>query len=212
MLLSIAHESFFYVSLCALCYSWLVLESKKNEKELNEECFREGAVSTRALQCEDVRRACFYLFLFIFSFFGTGNIASINSFDPTSILAFVSVFNPFVMGFLCIFRVLNPLQLTSCFFQAIQFSINIPPYPFFLLLLIISDFMACHFFFMVRDSGSWLDIGISISHYVIIMSFIIFFFILFMLSKVLTHTRLYVKNVFNFSRVFYYLKNYNKRE
>jgi phosphatidylinositol glycan class N len=31
----------------------------------------------------------------------------------------------------------------------------------------ISDVMTIRFFFMVRDEGSWLDIGTTISHFVI---------------------------------------------
>lgn len=193
LLLSIAHESLFYLALCVLMYAWVLLETGKSRAELQEECFKEDDRQERVLRREDARRACFYLFFLIFSFFGTGNIASINSFDPTTTLPFVSVFDPFVMGGLCIFKVLVLLLLVSCFFQAIQVSINIPPYPFFLLLLIISDFMACHFFFMVKDSGSWLEIGTSISHYVIIMTFIIFFFILLTLSNFFTHTSLDLK-------------------
>ena len=192
VLLSIDHESLFYLVLCLLCFSWLVFECKEGDREFREYSFSENGTDERKLKREDVRRACFYLFFLIYSFFGTGNIASINSFNPISILAFVSVFNPFVMGFLCILKIFNPLQLVSCFFQAIQITIKIPAYPFFLLLIIISDFTACHFFFLIKDSGSWLEIGTSISHYVIIMAFILFHFILFTLSKFLTHTCLIV--------------------
>lgn len=38
------------------------------------------------------------------------------------------------------------------------------------VLMIIANFLAVHFFAMLRDEGSWLDIGESISHYVIAMS------------------------------------------
>lgn len=37
-------------------------------------------------------------------------------------------------------------------------------------LMIIANFLAVHFFAMLKDEGSWLDIGESISHYVIAMS------------------------------------------
>lgn len=43
-----------------------------------------------------------------------------------------------------------------------------------------------NFFFLVRDYGSWLDIGTSISHYVIVMCMIIFLMLLFVLSHALT--------------------------
>ncbi len=38
------------------------------------------------------------------------------------------------------------------------------------ILMVIANFLAVHFFAMLRDEGSWLDIGSSISHYVIAMS------------------------------------------
>ena len=37
----------------------------------------------------------------------------------------------------------------------------------FLMVLLMSDFMALHFFFLVSDQGSWQEIGTSLSHYVI---------------------------------------------
>lgn len=37
----------------------------------------------------------------------------------------------------------------------------------FLTVLLMSDVMSIHFFFLVTDSGSWQDIGFSISHHVI---------------------------------------------
>lgn len=36
-----------------------------------------------------------------------------------------------------------------------------------MLVMAISDVLTMNFFWMVRDEGSWLDIGTSISHFVI---------------------------------------------
>jgi len=47
-----------------------------------------------------------------------------------------------------------------------------------------------HFFFLVRDHGSWLEIGMSISHYVIVMAMILFLLLLLMLSKLFTDVTL----------------------
>ncbi|VDP69583.1 unnamed protein product [Echinostoma caproni] len=39
------------------------------------------------------------------------------------------------------------------------------------LSAVLSNFVAAHFFAWLRDEGSWLEIGNSISHYVIAMAF-----------------------------------------
>ena len=51
----------------------------------------------------------------------------------------------------------------------------------FLMVLLMSDFMALHFFFLVSDQGSWQEIGTSLSHYVIAQANPIF---VLMLKKV----------------------------
>ena len=44
----------------------------------------------------------------------------------------------------------------------------------FLLVLLFSDVLGLHFFFLVRDTGSWEEIGTSLSHYVIAEATVIF--------------------------------------
>lgn len=48
------------------------------------------------------------------SFFGTGNIASISSFDPNWVRCFVSTFSPFLMAALIIVKLLIPVLLVMC--------------------------------------------------------------------------------------------------
>ena len=67
-----------------------------------------------------------------------------------------------------------------------QVMTMIPIKGLFLLILFISDAMALHFFFLVKDDGSWLEIGTSISHYVIVMSTILAVIIFFKLASLLT--------------------------
>ena len=49
----------------------------------------------------------------------------------------------------------------------------------FLLVLLFSDILGLHFFFLVRDTGSWEEIGTSLSHYVIAEATVIFLQLLF---------------------------------
>lgn len=138
----------------------------------------------------DVRRSFFFVFFIVTAFFGTGNIASINSFDPASVYCFLTVFSPFVMGGLLLWKIAIPFVLVSCAFEAVQVTTQLSSKRLFLIVLVISDIMALHFFFLVKDYGSWLDIGTSISHYVVVMSFTIFLMLLNGLSQLLTTKRL----------------------
>lgn len=186
LLLSIAHESLFYLVLCVLLISWMRLETGLSLDELKSADFKREKFIERKLKFSDVRCSYFFIFFLLMSFFGTGNIASINSFDPTSVLCFVTVFSPFVMGGLMLYKILILFLLVSSCFYATQVVLDVPKNGFFLLVLIISDFMALHFFFMVQNNGSWLEIGMTISHYVIVMALILFLFILLSISKFLT--------------------------
>uniref|UniRef100_A0A8C5DHU8 GPI ethanolamine phosphate transferase 1 n=1 Tax=Gouania willdenowi TaxID=441366 RepID=A0A8C5DHU8_GOUWI len=144
----------------------------------------------RQLKLDDIRRSYFFVFFIITAFFGTGNIASINSFDPASVYCFLTVFNPFIMGALMMWKVIIPFIIVMCTFETIQVSTQLSSRSLFLIVLVISDLMALHFFFMVQDYGSWLDIGTSISHYVIVMSMTIFLMLLSVLTHVLTSKRI----------------------
>ncbi|XP_012507192.1 PREDICTED: GPI ethanolamine phosphate transferase 1-like [Propithecus coquereli] len=86
--------------------------------------------------------------------------------------------------------ILIPFVLVMCAFEAVQLTTQLSSKSLFLIVLIISDTMALHFFFLVKDYGSWLDIGTSISHYVIVMSMTIFLVFLNGLAQLLTTKKL----------------------
>jgi len=73
---------------------------KKNETFLYSDVGKLGL--------NDLRRVVIFIMFILMAFFGCGNIASLNSFSPSSILPFVHVFNPFLMGMLLFFKVLVP--------------------------------------------------------------------------------------------------------
>jgi hypothetical protein len=56
----------------------------------------------------------------------------------------------------------------------------------FFIVLIFSDAMGLHFLHLVTNRGSWLDIGTSISHYVIVQTTVLFLVLLYGLARVLT--------------------------
>lgn len=144
----------------------------------------------RHLYLDDIRRAFFLVFFLVTAFFGTGNIASVNSFDLASVYCFLTVFSPYMMGALMMWKILIPFVLVMCAFEAVQLTTQLSSKSLFLMVLIISDIMALHFFFLVKDYGSWLEIGTSISHYVIVMSMTIVLMLLNGLAHLLTTKKL----------------------
>jgi phosphatidylinositol glycan class N len=62
------------------------------------------------------RRAVVFLTLVEVAFFGTGNLASLNSFNPSFIRNFISTFSPFVMTALLVMKIVLPLFVLSCTF------------------------------------------------------------------------------------------------
>lgn len=160
------------------------------EKNLLTADFSSSLSGERHLVAEDIRRSVFYIFFILVAFYSTGNIASINSFEPAAVYCFLTVFSPFVMGGLLMLKNILPLVLVACSFQTVQILTHIPTRALFLIVMIMSDIMALNFFFLVRDYGSWLEIGTSISHYVIVMCMNIFLMVLFGVSHLLTSVQI----------------------
>lgn len=199
LLLSTGYEALFPLVLSCLMFVWIHMEQetlhqpgvscKQKLTSIQFTCNTDIA-QLRLLDLDDVRRAFFLVFFLVTAFFGTGNIASINSFDLASVYCFLTVFSPFMMGALMMWKILIPFVLVMCAFEAVQITTQLSSKGLFLIVLVISDIMALHFFFLVKDSGSWLDIGTSISHYVIVMSMTIFLVFLNGLAQLLTTKKL----------------------
>lgn len=199
LLLSTGYEALFPPVLSWLMFVWINMEQEamlsqglSGRQELSTIDFSENIDITkiRQLKLDDIRRSYFFVFFIITAFFGTGNIASINSFDPASVYCFLTVFNPFIMGGLMMWKVIIPFIVVMCTFESIQVTTQLSSRSLFLIVLVISDLLALHFFFLVQDYGSWLDIGTSISHYVIVMSMTIFLMILSLLTHVFTSRKI----------------------
>lgn len=79
--------------------------------ELKKATFNENSMlfsDVGKFKKDDVRRSLIFIFFILMAFFGCGNVANLNSFSPSSIIPFVHVFNPFLMGFLLFFKVILP--------------------------------------------------------------------------------------------------------
>ncbi|KAK2886371.1 GPI ethanolamine phosphate transferase 1 [Channa argus] len=199
LLLSTGSEALFPPVLSWLMFVWINIEQEamlaqgvscRQELSIIDFSANIDITRIRQLKLDDIRRSYFFVFFVITAFFGTGNIASINSFDPASVYCFSTVFNPFIMGGLMMWKVIIPFIIVMCTFETIQVATQLSSRSLFLIVLVISDLMALHFFFLVQDHGSWLDIGTSISHYVIVMSMTIFLMLLSVVTHILTSRRL----------------------
>ncbi|KAG0242506.1 Phosphatidylinositolglycan class N-domain-containing protein [Mortierella sp. GBAus27b] len=208
VLLAISYESIFYFFLSTTLMSWLMLERKiysasemkpladtlASEKRTLASSGTSGQAGshvvtldypTRGLEPRDARPAIFFLFFINVAFFGTGNVASLASFSLQSVFRLTTVFNPFFMGTLLIFKILIPFFLVSSIFRVLGRSLDLPPFSLFLLGLATTDVMTLNFFYLVRDDGSWLEIGTSISHFCISSLMVLFTILLFALSDLL---------------------------
>ncbi|XP_037052386.1 GPI ethanolamine phosphate transferase 1 [Bradysia coprophila] len=131
-----------------------------------------------------------FMLYVMLAFFGTGNFASISSFDPNSVRCFVAVFARALMSVLVVIKLVIPLILVVCAFTGVYAAYKLPMDRIFLAILSICNIMGIHFLFLVTNKGSWLQIGTSISHFVIIETTTVALCALQLLAKWLMETEL----------------------
>lgn len=120
-----------------------------------------------------------------FSLFGSGNIASVSSFDPNIARCFLSHFAPFVIMSLVLIKLMVPIVLNMSILYTHSEYMRQFERQIFICLLIICDIMGMNFLFLVRNTGSWLEIGSSISHFVIMEVTTLVLLVLAFAAKVL---------------------------
>ncbi|KAJ8923996.1 hypothetical protein NQ315_006772 [Exocentrus adspersus] len=103
---------------------------------------------------EHVRECVDFMQLLIDGFFGTGNIASLNSFDPMWVRAFLTVFSPFKMTGLILLKFMVPFIFTCCVFRAINSVGRENVLNTFCIVLVFSDLMVLHFLYLITNVGS----------------------------------------------------------
>ena len=127
---------------------------------------------------------CQSLLFTLLAFFGTGNFASVNSFDPSVVYCFLTVFNPFLMGLVILFKYTLPILVVICATAYVMRNEQMIR-SFRLHTLIVCDLLALELFFAIRTEGSWLEIGESISRYVILMLMIVILTVFHFLANLL---------------------------
>lgn len=191
IILTISYEGLFYVVFCGTLLTWVRLEHHiytfntvqqpsppsptPSPKPLgpaisaisSQLSSPDGGSQYRALRLSDARIALFFFFLLQSAFFSTGNIASISSFSLDSVYRLIPVFDPFSQGALLVLKLLIPFAVMSANLGILNRRLGVAPSSLFMVVMAISDVLTMNFFWMVRDEGSWLDIGTSISHFCI---------------------------------------------
>jgi len=174
IILSIRAEGLFYVSYCTTLYLWTLVEEDVRPKKAVNDPDQGSGWNPRCLSRDDVRIALFFLFFVQVGFFGTGNVASMSSFYLEPVYRLVPVFSPFLMAALLIFKIIAPFVFLSAAFATLNARLGMPPFALFLVALCLTDVMTMTFFFNVTDTGSWLQIGQSISHFCITSLLLVF--------------------------------------
>lgn len=121
----------------------------------------------RSLTLADARIALFFFFFIQSAFFSASNIASVSSFSLEAVYRLVPIFDPFSQGALLILKLMVPFAALSATFGLLNRRLGVAPSALFMVVMAVSDVMTLSFFYKVKDEGSWLDIGTTISHFVI---------------------------------------------
>ncbi|KAJ4489952.1 Phosphatidylinositolglycan class N-domain-containing protein, partial [Lentinula aciculospora] len=177
IILSLSDETLFFVSYAFLMGLWVEVESvvRKPMTVNNVSVAEKGNgienngsdLSTYRFRADDLRIALFFLFFVQIAFFGTGNVASVSSFYLSPVYRLIPVFNPFLMSGLLVCKIITPYVILAIATAAVTHSLGLPPFSLFLVASCVTDGMTLMFFFNVTDTGSWLEIGQSISFFVI---------------------------------------------
>ena len=121
----------------------------------------------RVLTLNDARIALFFLFLVQSAFFSTGNQASVSSFSLDAVYRLIPVFDPYSQGVLLLFKLLVPFACISASLGLLNRRLGVAPSALFMVVTALTDIITLNFFYMVRDEGSWLEIGSTLSQFCI---------------------------------------------
>ncbi|KAJ3931272.1 MAG: Phosphatidylinositolglycan class N-domain-containing protein [Lentinula lateritia] len=172
IILSLSDETLFFVSYTFVMGLWAEVERVVSRprivaEDVNGTRGGEEILSVYRFRADDLRIALFFLFFVQIAFFGTGNVASVSSFYLSPVYRLVPVFNPFFMSGLLVCKIITPYVILAIATAAVTHSLGLPPFSLFLVALCVTDGMTLIFFFNVTDAGSWLEIGQTISFFVI---------------------------------------------
>ncbi|KFA61569.1 hypothetical protein S40285_04015 [Stachybotrys chlorohalonatus IBT 40285] len=175
VILSISYEGLFYVAFCITLFAWVRLEysiysTAKDQSATNAPtagATTKAGLGYRPLTLSDARVALFFLVFLQSAFFSTGNVASVSAFSLESVNRLLPVFDPFSQGALLILKLMIPFAVISANLGVLNKRLGVAPSALFMIVMAITDILTLYFFWVVKDEGSWLEIGSTISHFVI---------------------------------------------
>ncbi|ROW14531.1 hypothetical protein VPNG_03116 [Cytospora leucostoma] len=184
VILTISYEGLFYVAFSVTLVTWVRLEYEVYAKSTSkvevvvEKTSGNGSTKTkqvpdrlpspyRPLSLADARVALYFFVLLQSAFFSTGNVASVSSFSLDSVYRLIPIFDPFSQGALLIIKLMIPFALVSANLGMLNKRLGVAPSALFMVVMAISDILTLYFFWVVKDEGSWLEIGSTISHFAI---------------------------------------------
>ncbi|KZL72350.1 phosphatidylinositolglycan class N [Colletotrichum tofieldiae] len=180
VILTISYEGLFYVAFSILLVAWVGLEHRVfvfNKGSPDERRTQSNGTASkkleqspstfRALTLADARVSLFFFVLLQSAFFSTGNVASVSSFSLDSVYRLIPIFDPFSQGALLVLKLMIPFALISANLGILNVRLDVAPSSLFMVVMAISDVLTLYFFWVVKDEGSWLEIGSTISHFVI---------------------------------------------
>lgn len=176
MIVSLSWEPIFLCSLSWSLWSWY--------SNIDSRCPKNRPHSLSFL-VEDVVDALYFIVLVNLGFFGQGNSASVASFDIESVYRLTHVFNPFIMGSILVVKNIMPLIVVMCVYIAVLRKKRVSMLRGYTLVVLLSDVMSLRFFYQVKGTGSWLEIGTSLGFYGIMNAQVIVVLALFGLSRFL---------------------------
>jgi phosphatidylinositol glycan class N len=194
VILTISYEGLFYVAFSLMMLTWIRLEhliyqevsqvapeikqtptkSSKTKSTTTPVILSQMKTQYRPLSLADARPSLFTLYLLQSAFFSTGNIASVSSFSLDAVYRLIPVFDPFSQGALLILKILVPFVLLSATLGVLNKRLGFAPGALFMGLIVFGDWLTINFFWMVRDEGSWLEIGETISRFCIVSALGVF--------------------------------------
>ncbi|KAI1116831.1 GPI ethanolamine phosphate transferase 1 [Nemania sp. NC0429] len=184
VILTISYEGLFYFAFSLTLVTWVRLEhhgyvflqaAQPKEAQTKGEDTKSTVTAAveaitsqfRPLSLSDARVALFFFVLLQSAFFSTGNIASVSAFSLDSVCRLIPIFDPFSQGALLILKLMIPFVLISASLGVLNKRIGVAPSALFMLVMAMSDILTLYFFWVVKDEGSWLEIGSTISHFAI---------------------------------------------